>query len=383
MNYEMVDIESRKILIVADIPTHPVIGGNRMCIIQNAEILKKIGFKVYYLFYDETGYMQQEDELCKSYWKDNYFYYCPSKLHRMTHRLASRFLPSLQHKIDFFCPQLLVDFINKLNEKIQFHGLMVNYIWLSKLSSVNILKKVLYTHDVFTNRAQRIPAKYKWMSFSPKEEAKALQRFEYVLAIQSKEATFFSYLAPTSNVIPIYSPIDYIEQPIIDLSFNVLFFSGGGELNILGLNWFIENVHPLLKKNNDKYQLLIGGKICSELYSEKLDDKIKLMGTFDNPSDFYQKGNVVINPIFGGTGLKIKTLEGLAHGKLVIAHPHSAEGLYGTAPVYLSADAMEFASLIIESIDNKFILFKQKERCKSYINDLNEYIQGKYKQIFA
>ena len=40
----------KNILIVSDQATHPVIGGNRMCIMQYAEILRKLNFCVYFLY---------------------------------------------------------------------------------------------------------------------------------------------------------------------------------------------------------------------------------------------------------------------------------------------------------------------------------------------
>ena len=129
-----------------------------MCILQNAHLLREIGFEVFFLLYDFYGVMDSEKEDCKSFWGDHFFYFTPSGVYKSIHKIASKLVPSLNRKVDFYCSDSLVSFINKLHIRENFEGLLVNYIWLSKLYKTNIPKKALYTHDVFTNRADRITA---------------------------------------------------------------------------------------------------------------------------------------------------------------------------------------------------------------------------------
>lgn len=373
----------KKILIVSDTPTHPVIGGNRMCILQNAHLLKEIGFEVFFLLYDFYGVMDSEKEDCRSFWGDHFFYFTPSEVYKSIHKIASKLVPSLNRKVDFFCSDSLVSFINKLHLRENFEGLLVNYIWLSKLYKTNIPKKALYTHDVFSNRADRITANYKWMSFPESEEGNALRRFDHILAIQSHEAIFFSYLAPKSHVISIFSPIPFTHQPLSN-NHNVLYFSGGGELNNAGLQWYLENIHHRVAQQIPDYKLLIGGSICRSLDPSDLPKNVELKGIFANPSDFYIQGDIAINPVRGGTGLKIKTLEAIAHGKYTVVHPHSAEGLYEGRPIPLdiASEPGEFASSIISTFADRQRLLNRSNSCQEYITSLEFYIRNSYRVIF-
>lgn len=372
---------NKKILIVSDTPTHPVIGGNRMCIIQNTNLLKKIGFEVFFLLYDFYGVMESEKENCKNFWGDNFYYFTPSASYKFIHRIISKFNPSLNRCVDFFCSDSLVAYINELHALKKFQGLLINYIWLSKLHQTNIPKKALYTHDVFSNRNERIKANYKWMYFSPNEESKALHRFENVLAIQQNEASFFKLLSPLSKVSTIYSPIEYNSQPITD-NHNVLFFSGGGELNILGLEWYLQNIHPRVVKSMPDYILCIGGKICDYIKDFNLDNNIKLYGLFDNAADFYKLGDVAVNPTYSGSGLKIKTIEAIAYGKYTVVHPHSADGLFGEPPIVISDNPEAFAQSLITILSNKDLIQEQKYKCEQYCELMSEYIETIYKSIF-
>ena len=371
----------KKILIVADTPTHPVIGGNRMCILQNAHLLREIGFEVFFLLYDFYGVMDSEKEDCKSFWGDHFFYFTPSGVYKSIHKIASKLVPSLNRKVDFYCSDSLVSFINKLHIRENFEGLLVNYIWLSKLYKTNIPKKALYTHDVFTNRADRITANYKWMYFTPNQEAKALHRFENVLAIQQNEAVFFKLLVPGCKVYTIYSPVTYKSQPITG-NHNVLFFSGGGELNVSGLEWYLHEIHPEIVKLVPDYTLCIGGKICDCLNEHHIDKNIKLYGVYDNVADFYQLGDVAINPAYSGSGLKIKTIEAISHGKYIVVHPHSAEGLYGQPPLISSEDPETFAQSLISALANVSLFERQKCKCRQYCESMSGYIETIYKSLF-
>lgn len=371
----------KKILIVSDTPTHPVIGGNRMCMLQNAALLQELGYEVFFLLYDFYGNMEAEKGQCENYWKGNFYYFTPSKTYKFIHKIASKFFPSLNCKVDFFCSDSLIDYVNKLDETEKFDGLIVNYVWLSKLSKTNIPRKALYTHDVFSNRNERIKASYKWMYFSPNQESKALHRFENVLAIQQNEAVFFKLLSPVSKVSTIYSPVEYNNQPVTG-NHKVLFFSGGGELNLLGLGWYLQNIHPLVIKSLPDYTLCIGGKICDSLDKNNLDDNTQLYGLFDNVANFYKLGDVAINPTYSGSGLKIKTIEAISYGKYTIVHPHSAEGLYGQPPLIVSDDPDKFSQSIIYGLTDRSLIEEQKHNCEEYCNSMSEHIKAIYKSLF-
>ena len=373
----------KKILIAADTPTHPIIGGNRMCIVKNAQLLEDSGYEVYFVLLNNGCIADSELDATRKYWGDKYFEYNVSFVRKTYTKVVDRYFPSETKDIDHYCPGEFVKYVNKLHNSYSFSGLLVNYIWLSRLAYTDIPHKALYTHDVFSNRADRIAAEYKWMSFSPNQESKALQRFKNILAIQNNEAVFFSYLAPMSNIVPIYTPMYYVEQSIVS-NHDVLFFSGGGELNLLGIKKYLVDVHPYVTGQMPDYRLIIGGNICAYLDSYELPDNVVLKGRYDNPSEFYASGNIVINPIYSGTGLKIKTLEAIAHGKVIITHPHSCEGLYDavSVPVVSTSDAQQFGDHILSAIDDNTFLFSQRADCRQYIDSINRYIAAQYKSIY-
>lgn len=374
---------SKRILVAADIHTHPIQGGNQQCIMQYVQVLRKLGYEVFFLYIDlsEGHFFNPETE---EYWGDHFFYYSTPKWQHIINKIRRR----VEHcyyspHLDVYYPKGLTRYVNQLHEKYQFHGLIVNYIWNSKLADCNIPIKCLYTHDVFTDRNEKLGKKDAWYSYPQSEEAKGIARFSDVLSIQDEESAWFKQLAPNTNVHTVYSSFDYVEQPVTGKK-NILFFSGGGQLNKEGIMRFITETLPLIVAQDDDCRVLLGGGICGCFRQEELDKHVVLMGRYENPSDFYALGDICINPVYEGSGLKIKTIEAMAHGKLTIVDPHSAIGLYLShrVPLYRANTAEDYVNTVFSYITNKDKLNLLKGNCKQYCEMYNSYIYKQFQSVF-
>lgn len=374
---------NKRILVTSDVVTHPIHGGNQQCIMQYVQVLRRLGFEVFYLYLDLSEGRLDTSEM-QNYWGDKYFQYATPTWQIISQKIRRRIERQYySDKVDVYYPHGLTTFVNKLHKKYHFDGLIVNYVWISKLAECNIPVKALYTHDVFADRNKKLGKKDAWFSFRTDEEAKAIARFSIVLSIQEEESEWFRKISPSSDIHTVYSSFDFVEQPVTGNN-NILFFSGGGELNKEGISRFIQNVLPLLIQQNDDIRLLLGGGICGCFKQEELDNHIILKGRYDNPDDFYALGDICINPVFSGSGLKIKTFEALAHGKLTIVAPHSALGVYKPEeiPLYRAHCTEDYVQVTLKYLNNKDELLHKKEECKTYITSLNEYILTQFKCIF-
>lgn len=94
--------------------------------------------------------------------------------------------------------------------------------------------------------------------------------------------------------------------------------------NIQGLLWFCNEVLPHIN-----YQLKIVGKhFEKQEFTNKINDtsKISFLGFVENLDIMYEASDIVIQPIFKGSGMKTKTAECFLYGKPLIS---SSEGLVG------------------------------------------------------
>jgi glycosyltransferase involved in cell wall biosynthesis len=95
-------------------------------------------------------------------------------------------------------------------------------------------------------------------------------------------------------------------------------------LNLQGMQWFIREVWPAVRREIPAARLMVSGSICDKL---KPGPGIELLGKVRDAAQAHADFLVSINPMPSGTGLKIKTVEAMACGRPVVATPAGCAGL--------------------------------------------------------
>lgn len=369
----------KKVLIISDTPTHPTNTGNKMCILSYATLLQDMGYDVYFLYFtrEKNGNTFTQN---KNYWSDHFLSYQMSIIQKAVIKIVRHLPFRCFSDIWLHEPWFIKSYIKQIQKKYKFDSVILNYIWFSKIANYFQGNTVLFTHDVFSYRNLRLKGNY-WISCSPNEEAKCINRVKNVLAIQEQEAYYYKYLSYKANVYCMYSPFVFHKQEILNNK-KLLFFSGSNILNIEGINHFIKNIFPELIKKFPDLELIIGGGICKYLEKDLQVQQITLKGSFDNPADFYALGDIVINPVFNGTGLKIKTFEALSYGKTVLSSTHSMEGIFSpqSCPIYKADTIDEYINHLTNILSAPNILIENKNKSEKYIKALNQYIKNIFKR---
>lgn len=96
--------------------------------------------------------------------------------------------------------------------------------------------------------------------------------------------------------------------------------------NVEGLEWFLKNVWKPF--NLAKYaQLNIAGRNMPEKIRNKNIPSTTFFGDVPNAIDFMRNNDVLIVPLLSGSGMRVKILEGMALGKVIITSSLGAEGI--------------------------------------------------------
>lgn len=378
----------KKILIVGLEPFLPVKSGSNKVIFEYCRLLKSLGCELHYC----NTYNTTCDESFIRFMDGNVYVpnYVPTRIENLKRRLNNK-ISSItyrkKHKTDFntvdeLCPGYLSEYIRQLNNEHHFDICIVNYIIISKvLEDLDIKKRVLFTHDAFTYKKELLGLNDFWFNLEPNEEAKGIRRATDILSIQENEAVLFHYYNPRAHVYTVFSPFLANKLPISGNN-NILLLSGNNKINQNGVDYFLKEVFPIILATNANAKLVVGGTICNYLKDRRLEN-IELLGYIDDPARFYTLGDVAINPIYQGTGLKIKTFEALSYGRVTVVHPHSAEGMYcpSESPLLVGNDKIEFAQHIIKVLSDR----DYKERLSSqsiyYIEKMNNHITAEYKRL--
>lgn len=119
-----------------------------------------------------------------------------------------------------------------------------------------------------------------------------------------------------------------------------------------GLVWFLKEVFPLILEKIPSIQLQLFGKNAEKHCTST--QNISVIGYVDDVREYIQSASVSICPLFVGSGIRIKILESLAAGTVVVSTSVGAEGIDATEQdgLFVTDDAKQFARYCIELVVN-------------------------------
>ena len=221
----------------------------------------------------------------------------------------------------------------------------VNYVWYAPVfhSFGPEVIKILDTHDVFAERAEkyrRAGMQPQWFSTSFAEEDAAIRLADAALAIQKEEA---AELVDRGHRNILYFP--YVElstkkfaaPQLENRPLTLGYLGSGNDWNILSMRDLVAQMRR--RKDRLPFPIIVAGGISKHV---KETPGIIKLGFVKELHTFYDAIDVAINPMVGGTGLKIKTVEPLRYGKPVLTTPSGAQGLMHLwkQPILANADAL-------------------------------------------
>jgi glycosyltransferase involved in cell wall biosynthesis len=170
---------------------------------------------------------------------------------------------------------------------------------------------------------------------SVKFEKAALKSAHAVVAISTEDATHFDQLAGIhAHVVPMVLPFERRERPR-PATPNLCYV---GNLrwhpNVAGLDWFCRDVWPKIRARVPDATFEIAGVGLKTDASGKprVPDAWKVAGVttvgfLEELEPLYQRSLAMLAPVFGGSGVRVKMLEGFRAGMPVVTTPDGAFGL--------------------------------------------------------
>lgn len=379
-----------KILIVSKCPTHPTDAGNRWWILSQAETFMTLGHEVHFLYINEPGLrtdpapFRESLEKTSLYWGERFHLFQVSKLQKFRFNLKKVYRKKFFHshwKVDDQYPVGLGTMVDKLDAQCHFDICIINYWDLSRLfEHIRIPKKAIATHDAVAYKNLKVGQSV--MCITADTEAKAMQRCPHIFALQEQEADYFQMLSPCSKVYNLYGKYEHHAQSLVG-NHKMVFLSGNNVFNQNGIKWFLREVFPGIRRAVPDAEVLIGGSICKVIKDLDNLDGVKLLGLVDEPSEFYALADVAINPVYQGTGLKIKTFEAISYDKVTLVHPHSMAGVFkkDNAPLFASDRPEDWITFLEKIWGNFDAINAIKQKDKEYLQAMNDFIVSEYERF--
>lgn len=312
---------SKTVLIVSPIPSHPQFQGNSARIYRLNRMFQLCGYQVHFLYFGMEGLSENQQRDMENQW--DYFHFVQPQGPAAEPSFGDYF------DIDDWYDNRVSDYVDKLCETWSFDVCVVNYVWFSKVLDVlpEQTYKVIDTHDVFGDRhivAKEAGLEPVWFYTTKELEAYALERADLVLAIQDEEKNYFESITETPVAVMGYC-VPF--QPLVNQSREKIvigYIGSGNPFNVESLRVFQDAVmaNPALMQ---QFSFLLGGTVC-KVFSP-MNEIFDVVGLVDDLDEFYRLIDIAINPMVGGTGLKIKSLEALSYGKALLATEDAMVGI--------------------------------------------------------
>lgn len=139
-----------------------------------------------------------------------------------------------------------------------------------------------------------------------------------------------------------------------------------------GLIWFLEKCWPKINDKFPELKFYIAGRNAPYWFKRKMDlPNVVFEGEVPDAYDFMNSKSIMVVPLFSGSGMRIKIIEGMALGKPIITTSIGTEGISTTAGenIMLAETADEFVSSVSELIDNQEFFDKIGRNAIEYIHE--------------
>lgn len=271
------------------------------------------------------------------------------------------------------CPPGLASFVEKEWLANRYDIVIVEYLWMK--DSVSLIKDktlvVLDTIDILSQRALEFKNNGIVFPFSIslEQEINEIDQFDAAIAIQDREATLIKQMVKKTHVIQtridLFTPLP---PPTIKKTKKILFVGGLNECNTQGIDWFIRNVWPEIIDSMRDIELHIVGRVTKGIAPELQQDSIFIHGFVENITSFYRDADICINPVFFGTGLKIKSVEAIGHSRPLITTNVGIDGItpYPEHACLVANTVNEWVTALKDTLYNEEIVRSMSQASLEY-----------------
>ena len=265
--------------------------------------------------------------------------------------------------------QALIKLLQKKKyDIIQLEGLyLCPYIALIRRHSD---AKIVYRahnieHEIWNRTAKMANAPKK---FYLKHLAARIKRFEMsylndydlLVPITERDAALLNKMGNQKPYFTSQTGIDlsFLIPTAKNLEFPSLFHIGSLDWppNQEGLIWFLNNCWPVIIKKYPELKFYIAGRNAPAWLEKKFSLKnIVYLGEIEDAYEFINSKAIMVVPLFSGSGMRIKIVEGMALGKPIVTTTIGTEGIETTSgeDILIADNAESFNQAIYTLLEDR------------------------------
>lgn len=240
--------------------------------------------------------------------------------------------------------------------------------YISTIKSISDAKIVLRAHNVEHKIWERIrkntknPLKKRYINLLAKRlkkyEIEVFNAIDGIAAMTKVDENDFKKLGFKKGIEAI--PTGYIirgqenvSEPVEE---NSIFHIASMDWlpNVEGVDWFLTNVWPIIAQSKGIAKLYLAGREMPDSYYNLNLPNVTVVGKVKSAKEFYLSKKIMIVPVLSGSGMRIKIIEGMALGKIIISTTIGAEGINCTSGenIIIADTPKDFANAICKCLED-------------------------------
>ena len=247
---------------------------------------------------------------------------------------------------------------------IQLEGLFMG-VYIDTIKKYSRAKIVLRAHNIehFIWRRhiahEKISVKKLYLTLQNKRlkkfELEVISKVDAIVPITKTDEDEFKKLGFTRPLFTCITGVDVISYQTklnVNEKAKTIFYFGSMDWlpNQEAANWFLDNCWNKVHKAVPEAKLIIAGRGMPLEFFHITRPNVLIVENVENGKAFYQQHQVMIVPLWSGSGLRIKIIEGMAYGKAIVSTCIGAEGINYTDKknILIADNAADFSDAVIK-----------------------------------
>jgi glycosyltransferase involved in cell wall biosynthesis len=249
-------------------------------------------------------------------------------------------------------------------------------IWERITQNTNFIPKKLYLNHL-TNKLK-------------KYELTNLNTYDYLVAISDRDLFKFKSLGYKNGAITTPIGIDIeeyqaISEPEINNSKTICFIGALDWVpNSEGLKWFLKEVWSKVSLIHPDAELHVAGRNTPQDILDYKMPGLVVHGEIADSRQFMLSHSAIVVPLFSGSGMRVKIIEGMALGKCIISTSLGMEGINvaHNHEIMVADSVHEFITCINEVFANPAKSIKIGKNAQKYVSKTYDYKKVARELIF-
>lgn len=301
-------------------------------------------------------------------------------------------------KIKTYDKQLLKELNVFINMNLDAEYIVWDHLRSSLFYSPNKLKNILIEHnneaDIIMGRAKKVRIPLirhlieKQAQFLREYVENIHDKMNRIIYLNKDNFSDYSKRHPSKYILMDRLTIDFEHStysPKKESEKIKLLFVGSLDWspNIDALEWFLDEIWPLLK-NKNLYHFYIVGRDPGKKFIKKINtfSNITLYSNVPLIEKYYLDADIVVMPIRSGSGINIKVLEALSYGIPIVMTTFSKRGYDGLDFISCADDPESFVNNIhkLSSFTKRSTMYKQE---LEYYDNYQKNTNITFKNVFS